>query len=178
MRLRSRHPYSSPVIVTRNRHLLPAFLFPLLLGFAPALADAPARVVSVHDGDTLTVLIERRQVKVRLADIDAPELGQPFGANSKRSLSELCHGKPATLDVRGQDRYKRTIAQVTCAGTDANAEQVRRGLAWTYTRYARVSSPLFAIQQNAQAAHRGLWSDPAPVPPWDWRRNGRKSVTG
>jgi endonuclease YncB( thermonuclease family) len=144
----------------------------LLLAVPTARADVPARVVSVHDGDTLTVLIERRQVKVRLAEIDAPELGQPFGANSKRSLSELCHGKPATLEVRGRDRYKRTIAQVTCAGTDANAEQVRRGLAWTYTRYARVSSPLYAIQSAAQAENRGLWADPAPMPPWDWRKNG------
>ena len=87
-----------------------------------------ARVVSVHDGDTLTVLIESRQVKVRLTDIDAPELRQPFGTRSKQSLSELCFGKVASLDVRGQDRYKRSLARVTCAGTDANAEQVRRGM--------------------------------------------------
>ena len=148
-------------------------LFPLLIGVSPADADVLARVVSVHDGDTLTVLIEKRQVKVRLADIDAPELRQPFGTRSKQSLSELCFGKAATLDVRGQDRYKRTIAQVTCAGTDANAEQVRRGMAWTYTRYAPAGSPLFAVQAAAQSSHRGLWADQAPVPPWDWRKNGR-----
>jgi len=131
-------------------------------------------VVSVHDGDTLTVLIERRQMKVRLSDIDAPELGQPFGTRSRQSLAELCFGKPAALDVRGRDRYKRTIARVRCAGTDANAEQVRRGYAWTFTRYARSDSPLYAIQNEARAAHRGLWIDPSPVPPWDWRRNGRR----
>lgn len=129
--------------------------------------------MSVHDGDTITVLVERRQVKVRLADIDAPELGQPFGANSKRSLSELCFGKTAVLDVRGRDRYQRTIAQVTCAGTDANAEQVRRGMAWTYTRYAPADSPLYAAQAAARTELRGLWVDRSPVPPWDWRRNGR-----
>ena len=129
-----------------------------------------ARVVSVHDGDTLTVLIEQRQVKVRLTDIDAPELGQPFGTKSKQSLSELCFGKTAALDVRGQDRYRRALARVTCAGTDANAEQVRRGYAWIYTRYARIDSPLYAIQSTAREAHRGLWTDQAPVPPWDWRR--------
>ena len=148
-------------------------LFPLLLGVSPARADVQARVVSVHDGDTLTVLIDQRQVKVRLTDIDAPELGQPFGTRSKQSLSEMCFGKVAVLDVRGQDRYKRSLAKVTCAGTDANAEQVRRGYAWTYTRYAHADSPLHAIQLAAQTAHRGLWSDPAPMAPWDWRRNGR-----
>jgi len=132
-------------------------------------------VVSVHDGDTLTVLIDHRQVRVRLTDIDAPELRQPFGTRSRQSLSDLCFGKTAALDVRGQDRYKRTLAQVTCAGTDANAEQVRRGYAWTFVRYARPGSPLLAIENEARAAHRGLWRDSAPVAPWDWRRAIRES---
>jgi len=128
------------------------------------------RVVSVHDGDTLTVLVDRRQVKVRLTDIDAPELKQPFGTRSRESLAELCFGKTAALDVRGHDRYKRALAQVTCAGTDANAEQVRRGYAWTYTRYAPTDSPLYALQLQARTEHRGLWADPGPTPPWQWRR--------
>ena len=155
-----------------RRALLRALAVPILLALPPAYADVVARVVSVHDGDTLTVLVERRQVKVRLTDIDAPELRQPFGTRSRQSLSELCFGKIASLDVRGHDRYKRTIAQVTCDGKDANAEQVRRGYAWTYARFARRDSPLHAIQDEARAAHRGLWSDPAARPPWEWRRNG------
>lgn len=132
-------------------------------------------MVSVHDGDTLTVLIEQRQVRVRLTEIDAPELRQPFGTRSKQSLSELCFGKIAELDIRSRDRYGRTLAQVTCAGKDANAEQVRRGYAWTYTRYARRDSPLYGLQLEAQAARRGLWDDPGPIPPWAWRRHGRRS---
>ena len=135
-------------------------------------------MIAVHDGDTLTVLIDRRQVKVRLSDIDAPELGQPFGRNSKQSLSQLCFGKLAALDVRGRDRYRRSIAQVTCAGTNANLEQVRRGYAWTYARYAPRDSPLFAIEDEARAARRGLWTDSEPVAPWTWRRNGRLSENG
>jgi len=152
------------------RLFLKALCLTLLLAIAPAQADVRGRVVSVHDGDTLTVLVERRQVKVRLTDIDAPELKQPFGTRSRQSLAELCFGKEASLDVRGQDRYQRTLATVTCAGTDANAEQVRRGYAWTYTRYARARSPLIAIQSEARSAHRGLWSEPSPVAPWEWRR--------
>jgi endonuclease YncB( thermonuclease family) len=150
---------------------LKALCLTFLLAINPAQADVRGRVVSVHDGDTLTVLVERRQVKVRLTDIDAPELKQPFGTRSRQSLAELCFGKDATLDVRGQDRYKRTLATVTCAGTDANAEQVRRGYAWTYTRYVRANSPLFAIESEARSAHRGLWADAAAVAPWAWRRN-------
>jgi endonuclease YncB( thermonuclease family) len=146
-------------------------VLPLLLAASPAAADVLGKVVSVHDGDTLTVLVERRQMKVRLVDIDAPELRQPFGTRSRESLAEMCFGKVASVDVRGRDRYKRAIARVTCAGTDANAEQVRRGYAWTYTRYARHDSPLHFIQMQAQSAHRGLWSDPGAVPPWQWRRH-------
>lgn len=161
--------------VTLLRLSLSALCLTLLLAIAPALAETRGRVVSVHDGDTLTVLVERRQVKVRLTDIDAPELRQPFGTRSKQSLAELCFGKIAALDVRGQDRYQRTVARVTCEGKDANAEQVRRGYAWTFIRYARPDSPLIAIENEARAAHRGLWQDSAPVAPWDWRRAVRES---
>ena len=159
---------------TPDRIRLILLILLLILAVSPAFADTLARVVSVHDGDTLTVLIEHRQVKVRLTEIDAPELGQPFGTRARQSLSELCFGKTATLDVRGHDRYRRALAQVTCSGTDANAEQVRRGLAWTYARYTKADSPLFAIQQTARTEHRGLWSDPAPMAPWEWRRGGHR----
>ena len=146
----------------------------LLLAF-PAAADVSGKVVSVHDGDTLTVIVDRRQLRVRLIDIDAPELRQPFGTRSRQSLSNLCFGKMASLDVRGRDRYNRTLARVSCAGADANAEQVRRGYAWTFVRYARADSPLFVLEKEARTAHRGLWQDPYPVAPWEWRRNVRDS---
>jgi endonuclease YncB( thermonuclease family) len=162
--------------MTTLRRLLPAALaLTLLLAISPVAADVRGKVVSVHDGDTLTVLLDHRQVRVRLIDIDAPELRQPFGTRSRQSLSTLCFGKVASLDVRGHDRYNRTLARVSCAGADANAEQVRRGYAWTYVRYARPDSPLFALEKEARTAHRGLWQDPAPVAPWDWRRAVRES---
>ena len=161
--------------VNLPRFSLSALCLTLLLAASAVHADTRGRVVSVHDGDTLTVLIDHRQVRVRLTDIDAPELGQPFGTRSRQSLSDLCFGKTAALDVRGQDRYKRTLAQVTCAGTDANAEQVRRGYAWIFVRYARPGSPLPALENEARAAHRGLWRDSTPVAPWDWRRAIRES---
>lgn len=107
---------------------------------------------------------------MRLADIDAPELRQDFGARSRQSLAELCHGKQASLRERGRDRYRRVLAQVTCAGIDANAEQVRRGMAWVFVRYAPPDSPLHAIEAEARTKRRGLWSHDAPVPPWEWRR--------
>jgi endonuclease YncB( thermonuclease family) len=154
---------------------LPALLLGLALAVPPAQADPMGRVVAVQDGDTLTVLADGRPVRVRLAAIDAPELGQPFGQRARQSLLDLCFGRMAALESRGTDRYQRTVARVTCAGTDANAEQVRRGYAWTAVRYAGRRSPLVPLQEEARSNRRGLWQDSAPVPPWDWRRGERNA---
>lgn len=136
-------------------------------------SDLSCKVVGVSDGDTITALCQgREQVKVRLAEIDAPEKSQPFGAKSKQSLSDLCFGKAAQIAEHDRDRYGRTVARVRCAGIDANAEQVRRGLAWVYDRY--VTDPdLYPLQDTARAERRGLWADSAPTPPWEWRKARR-----
>ncbi|MCC7079464.1 MAG: thermonuclease family protein [Burkholderiales bacterium] len=133
------------------------------------------KVVSIHDGDTLTVLVDRRTVKVRLASIDAPELGQPFGRAARESLAGICASRHAVVREVDRDRYGRTVGEVSCAGTDANAHQVRAGMAWVFTRYAPAGSPLYAIEADARSARRGLWSDQHPVAPWDWRRSKRKT---
>lgn len=145
-----------------------AIFFALTLTY-PAYADFTGKVVAVADGDTLTVLRDREQIKVRLVEIDAPEKKQAFGQKSKQSLSDLCFGKTATLADQGKDRYNRTLARMHCDGIDANAEQVRRGLAWVYRKYAPKDSPLYAIETEAKAAKRGLWSDADPMSPWEWR---------
>ena len=102
------------------------------------------------------MLVSRKQINVRLLDIDAPERKQPFGTRSRQSLAELCHAKDARIDVRGKDRYGRTLGRVSCAGVDANAEQVRRGLAWVYVRYAPKDSPLYALQAEASSTARAV----------------------
>ena len=136
------------------------------------------RVVAISDGDTITVLVERRQLTVYLADIDAPESKQAFGTRSKQALSDLCLRKDARLETQGKDRYGRTIATVHCAGRNANAEQVWQGMAWVFDRSAKPDSPLYVFQEQAKAARRGLWSDPRPTPPWEWRKHewDRKEV--
>lgn len=144
-----------------------------------AVADLPCKVVGIADGDTITALCHgNEQVKVRLAEIDAPEKAQPFGAKSKQSLSGLCFGKQARISPQGRDRYGRTIGRIYCftpgvkTEIDANAEQVRRGLAWVYDRY--VTDPdLYPLQDAARAERRGLWADSAPTPPWEWRKARR-----
>lgn len=138
-------------------------------------------VVGISDGDTLTARCSSPSTdqsqahkatthRVRLAEIDAPEKGQPFGQVSKQHLAALCFRKPAELRPTALDRYGRTVAHVRCAGADAGAYQVRAGMAWVFARYATKGSALYAAQQQAHAARQGLWADPSPTPPWEWRR--------
>ena len=105
---------------------LPLAAFILAIAYPAAAEKITGRVVAIQDGDTLTVLVDRRQLKVRLANIDAPESRQPFGTRSKQSLSDVCFKKEARLETNGQDRYGRTIATVYCAGVDANCCPVCR----------------------------------------------------
>ena len=131
------------------------------------------QVVRISDGDTLTLLIDRKQIKVRLTEIDAPEMKQAFGSRSRQSLGELCGRHAATVRTSGRDRYGRVLGRVECGGVDANAEQVRRGMAWVYDRYVTDRS-LYALQDEARAAHAGLWADAAPTAPWAWRAKNKR----
>lgn len=131
-------------------------------------------VVAIADGDTLTARCETASgqeiLKVRLAEIDAPEERQPFGTRSRQLLAKLCFGKRAEVMPQTKDRYSRTVARVSCDGTDASTELVRSGLAWVFDRYVTDRS-LYAVQDEARSAHRGLWVDANPVAPWEWRKS-------
>jgi endonuclease YncB( thermonuclease family) len=128
-----------------------AVLLAVVLTVAPgtALADFTGRVVKVADGDTITVLVNKKQIRVRLDGIDALERGQAFGKRSQQSLAQLCAAKDARVDDRGKDRYGRTIGRVNCAGIEANSQQVRRGMAWVFVRYAPKGSPLYGAEAAA-----------------------------
>lgn len=138
------------------------------------------RIVGVADGDTVTLLTPQKQsIKIRLNAIDAPEKGQDFGNASKKSLSDLCFGKEASIDAQGTDKYKRTIGEVHClqsAGhyVSANIHQVQTGMAWVYRQYSD-DTKLIQLEGEAQAASIGLWSQPDPMPPWDFRHGGKAS---
>ena len=136
------------------------------------------RVVGVHDGDTLTCLDETNtQQKVRLAEIDAPELGQDYGKVSREALAEMVFGKTVTVSEEGKDRYGRWIAHVQVNGIDVNRQQVATGNAWHYSDYSR-DPTLATLQTDAQTRRLGLWSQPEPVPPWDFRQTVKKAAAG
>ena len=135
-------------------------------------------IIGISDGDTLTARCGEpdtyEQVKIRLAAIDPPERGQPFGRASRRALAGLCHGEQATLHVRSHDRYGRAIADVTCRAQDASTAQVRTGMAWVYDRYSAGYDHLYPLQEVARKTRSGLWRDldtkQPPVAPWEWRK--------
>lgn len=154
-----------------------AFLLAAALLSQAAIANViQGRVVGVADGDTITVLdSSNRQHRIRLAGIDAPEKAQAFGQRSKQSLSSMVYGKQVSVDWDKRDRYDRIIGRVSAQAGDVNLAQVRAGLAWHYKHYAgdqpaadRVSYA--RAESTARMEGRGLWADPSPVPPWEWRR--------
>jgi micrococcal nuclease len=135
-------------------------------------------VVAISDGDTMKVRCEQQlqqpaqTLTVRLAEIDAPEKGQPYATRSRAHLAALCFGRPATISIQTRDRYGRSVARVACGDTDANGAQVAAGYAWAYTQY--LSDPAIRrLEGQAKDAHRGLWSDENPVAPWEWRKARR-----
>jgi endonuclease YncB( thermonuclease family) len=143
-------------------------------------------VFAINDGDTLTILdSSRAEHRIRLAAIDAPERGQPFARSARESLSSMALGKVANVEWSGRDRYGRIVGKVmlpdpacatrTCPDNfDAGLAQLRGGMAWWYRRYADEQSAddrraYEEAEREAREQRSGLFSEPAPVPPWDWR---------
>jgi endonuclease YncB( thermonuclease family) len=147
----------------------------LILGsvfFIPylALADFTGEVVRVIDGDRIDVLHDGRPERIRLAGINAPKRGQPFGNEAKQVTSALAFHKGVTVQVRGRDSYGRILGQVVLPdGTILNHELVRQGLAWQY-RQSSQDGMLAAMEAAARQSKLGLWADPRPIPPWEWRQ--------
>lgn len=147
------------------------------LAAGPRPASLRASVVGVSDGDTLTVLTaQRRKLKVRLWGIDAPEKKQAFGQRSKRGLSELVFGREVLVEVKGRDRYGRTLGWVLVEGRPANLLMVERGLAWWYRQYSARALEIGRAEQEARSRRLGLWADPQPQAPWEWRRSRRRAA--
>ena len=121
-------------VVTRKNRILFAGL--ALVFSCSAFADFPGKVVAVADGDTITVLRDQEQVKVRLTEIDAPEKAQAFGNQAKQALSALVFGKEVRVADHGTDRYRRTLGRVYQGEIDVNAEMIKSGMAWVYRRYS------------------------------------------
>lgn len=151
----------------------------LCLWFALAAAADAAPITGVVfvviDGDTVLFKPDplppgsRAFLKIRLADIDAPEQGQPYGPAATRALSALVLNQQVEADTLATDGYGRTVARIRVGAVRVDQEMVRQGFAWA-SMWRRADPILLDAQHEARSAHRGLWQEAAPTPPWAWRR--------
>ncbi len=141
---------------------------------AAPFSDFTGRVVGIIDGDTIEVLCNQHPERIRLSGIDCPEKGQAYGNNAKHAASDLAFGKEVTLQTHGYDKYKRTLADVILPdGTNVNHELVKQGWCWWYRKYAPGDTLLERLEAEARESKQGLWVDPAPIPPWVYRKARR-----
>ena len=145
------------------------FLGILLL--IPILAFAQifsGKCVGVTDGDTIGVLKDGKEVKIRLDGIDCPESRQDFGSKAKRFTSDLVFGKIVEVYQKDIDKYGRIVARIIVDGKDVSLELVKAGFAWHYKEYS--SDPeLGNAEKLARDNEDGLWGMQNPIAPWDFR---------
>ena len=135
------------------------------------------KVVGVKDGDTFVLLIENNEQVVRLEHIDCPEKKQPFGTKAKQVASDLCFGKFVKLNHKNKyDRNKRLIAEVILKnGVNVNEELVKKGLAWHFKKYSD-NVDYAKLEIKARKRRVGVWSEPSPIAPWEWRKMKKKKI--
>lgn len=145
------------------------WLFLLLVNYTAQADTFDASVIAVMDGDTVYAQSGGFKAKIRLLNIDAPEKDQAYGKQSTESLRSLIGGKVVKVESRAVDKFGRTLALVSVNGMDVNQEQVKRGMAWAYSR-SREGKIYVGLQSEAQLAKRGLWRDASPQQPSQWRK--------
>jgi len=164
-------------VIGVKRKVLSLILLLTLLSIFPCLSLAwSGKVIGIADGDTITVLRDKEQVRIRLYGIDCPERYQAFSKKAKQFTSDMVFGKVVEVEPVDVDRYGRTVALVTVFQRLVNEELVSAGFAWVYTHYCtqRICERWKVLEQEAREAERGLWGDPHAIPPWEFRRQERK----
>ena len=145
------------------------YLLALCLAVSFLNAYIPLENIRVIDGDTVKGKVEGKQITIRLVEIDAPEMDQPFGLASKNFLMKLTSNEKITYTSEGEDRYGRTLGKLFKNKENLNALMVKSGLAWVYERYAK-NQNLYVYQEVAKSKNLGLWQSKKPIAPWVWRK--------
>ena len=145
------------------------YLLALCLAVSFLNAYAPLENIRVIDGDTVKGQEEGKEIIIRLVEIDAPEMDQPFGLASKNFLIKLTSNEGITYTSEGKDRYGRTLGKLYKNKEDLNALMIKSGFAWVYERYAK-NQNLYVYQEVAKSKNLGLWQSKEPIAPWVWRR--------
>ena len=159
-----------------RKQVLSIFLCFFVLTSTSFAENLTGKVISIADGDTVTIVNNNQQTKIRLAEIDTPEKRQPYGKKAKKALSDFIFNKEVEVEVATIDRYGRTVGKIFLDNLNINKEMVKAGHAWVYVKYAK-DKTLFALEKNAKENQLGLWALPEGkrIPPWQWRKNKRNS---
>lgn len=159
----------------RALRLVPALAAVTVAAGAKPHYALTGKVVAIADGDTLTVLDDSKtQHKIRLAGIDAPEKAQAFGNKARAALGEKVFQQSVRVDVIDVDRYRREVGRIYLGERFINLEMVADGFAWRYVTYDKPGE-FTTAEANAREHRRGLWADPHPMPPWEWRKAKRQA---
>ena len=147
------------------------FIFIILFYSGAPFALPELEIMRVIDGDTVIGRSNNSEIKIRLSEIDAPELDQVFGLASKECLSDLIR-KTNNLKFKsnGKDRYGRSLGWLVTNDKNLNYEMVKQGCAWVYDRYV-MDKEIYSLQNGARLKKIGLWKRDDPIAPWLWRRN-------
>ena len=154
---------------TKEKKRFYSFLFALVFYAGFLNAYTPLENIRVVDGDTIRAEAKGKEIKIRLVEIDAPEMNQPFGAQSKNFLNRLLYEKNVTLIAQGEDQYGRVLGNLFSNELNVNMLMVKFGFAWVYDEYAKNSS-LYKYQDQAKTENLGLWRAKNPIAPWVWRK--------
>lgn len=125
-------------------------------------------IIRVIDGDTYVFQTQEGSFKVRMDGIDAPESDQAYGKESTLFM-EAYLNKPGTLKSSGVDRYGRILGTLFIENKNINLESVKTGNAWHYKKYSS-DTELNNAEVYARENKLGLWKNPAPIEPWEWRK--------
>ncbi|RJP93930.1 MAG: nuclease [Desulfobacteraceae bacterium] len=163
--------------MVKKRLLFIVFFAFIILITTFAHADISGKVVGVADGDTITVLENQTQYKIRIFGVDCPEKSQDFGTQAKQFTSDLVFGKTVQVIPEEADRYGRTVGTVMVDGKCLNEEIVKAGFAWVYHQYCKkpICDQWNRYEEAAKNAKIGLWSHPNPTPPWEFRHGAKAS---
>lgn len=158
--------------LTKQTALFFIFQFYIAIGLCQSLTG---KVVGIMDGDSFKLLtLDSTVVRVRLANIDCPEKKQPFSAKATQFTADAIFGKMVTINIQKTDRYRRYISNVIYNDSLSLChELVKNGLAWHYVKYSK-DKTLQEMEDKAKAAKVGLWQDPQPIAPWEWRSSKKK----
>lgn len=133
------------------------------------------KVIGISDGDTFRLLVGTKTYKIRLNGIDCPEMKQSYGMRAKQYTSNLIYRKYVRAEKRDMDRYGRFVCDVYIPdSTNVNEELVKNGYAWHFKKYSK-DKRLAELEIQARENKLGLWADPNPIPPWEFRHN-KKSL--